>query len=48
MAPELIARFVERSVKPSARLEGRAVPDDYERLAHVEAIIAMLLERKST
>jgi hypothetical protein len=40
LTPEVIARFAERATKPSAKLEGRAVPAGYQRPAEVAAIIA--------
>jgi hypothetical protein len=40
LTPEVIARFAERAIKPSAKLEGRAVPAGYKRPAQVEATIA--------
>jgi len=40
LTPEVIARFAERATKPSAKLEGRVVPSDYQCSAQVAAIIA--------
>jgi hypothetical protein len=40
LTPEVIARFAERAIKPSAKLEGRVVPAGYEPSAQVAAIIA--------